>query len=299
MSKNDQKQFLKLQHSNMNVQRYVEEKLRSIVGQMYGTGPNSDKISSKLKILSNFISNASKADEREDSSTRMFGIHAASFNHSCRPNTSLVSPENSYEYFVRTITKIKAGEEITLCYNYSLCAMKSKETRQKIIQDPGENYFGFICACNDCKFGTEDKDDIEAFEKFQKWKEEAKSPEELEEMLANFDTNAAMRRETISYLRKQIGLYKDMYNLGKKKKASVYFLYGDILLAGMMTAAIGCMFMAKLDFQKIRDEFKSEYEVFSKAAKAIDEMLGTTTEERFQWQKTQNYFEKILAIWNR
>jgi hypothetical protein len=42
-------------------------------------------------------------------------IHASIFNHSCSPNITR-NKVKSGEIFVRTIKKIKAGEEINFCY---------------------------------------------------------------------------------------------------------------------------------------------------------------------------------------
>ena len=46
--------------------------------------------------------------------------------------------------------------------------------------------------------------------------------------------------------------------------------------------------------EKDIEEFKSDCEIFSKTAKAIDELLETTTEEREKWLEMQDEFEKKL-----
>ena len=46
--------------------------------------------------------------------------------------------------------------------------------------------------------------------------------------------------------------------------------------------------------EKDKKEFKIDCEMFSKTAKAIDELLGTTMEEREKWLELQDDFEKAL-----
>ena len=118
------------------------------------------------------------------------------------------------------ITDIKSGEEITWCYDKVNCIMKKREIRQKSIK---ENC-NFICACNQCKDG---KEDIEALEAFEKLHEDAKQFKSThEQMLMNHRSPA----EIIPFLKKEIFCYKEMYNLGKKKKAAVSFLYIGVYL---------------------------------------------------------------------
>ena len=121
----------------------------------------------------------------------------------------------SGDIFVRTITKIKAGEEISFCYDEDNCIMKNRQTRQKSIKE----VYNFICACNYCKDGKEDIEAFEAFEKFkvlhERVKEMVQNPQIPEEII-------------IPFMKKTIHGYKDMYNLGKKKKAAVSFLYQGV-----------------------------------------------------------------------
>ena len=52
--------------------------------------------------------------------------------------------------------------------------------------------------------------------------------------------------------------------------------------------------------EKDKEEFKNDCEMFTKTAKAIDELLETTMEEREKWLKFQDVFEKALRrFWNR
>ena len=46
--------------------------------------------------------------------------------------------------------------------------------------------------------------------------------------------------------------------------------------------------------EKDKEEFKNDIEMLSKTAKAIDELLKTTMEEREDWLELQDNFEKDL-----
>ena len=98
--------------------------------------------------------------------------------------------------------------------------MKDRQTRQKYLK---ENY-NFICACNYCKDG---KEDIEAFEVFEKFNQDAiRFHERIDEICAKRQNPI----EAILFMKKEICCYKDMYDLGKKQKAPVFFLYNGMYL---------------------------------------------------------------------
>ena len=130
--------------------------------------------------------------------------------------------KRSGDIFVRAITKIKAGEEISWCYDENNCIMKKRQSRQKYIKEG----YNFICACNYCKDGKEDIEAFEAFEKFNKNEKRFKA--RMKEMSMNYQSHIVT--EKIQLLKKAIGDYKDIYNFGKKKKASVSVLYSGVYL---------------------------------------------------------------------
>lgn len=84
-----------------------------------------------------------------------------------------------------------------------------------------------------------------------------------------------------------------MYNLGKKKKAAVSFLY-QFTLKGFDVANSGFKLASFARNEKDKKEFKVDCEMFSKTAKAIHELLGTTMAEREEWLESQDDFEKAL-----
>ena len=145
-------------------------------------------------------------------------INVSRFNHSCSPNAA-VRITSDGEFFIRTITKIKTGEEISFCSGADNFFMKNVQTRQKFLK---ENY-NFICVCNHCKDG---KEDIEAFEAFEKFNKDAKRLR-----ARRVDEQRPMyQKEIFPFVKKEIQCYKDMYNLGKKKKSAVTLLYHGVYL---------------------------------------------------------------------
>ena len=217
MSKNNQEEFLKLHNCFLDQDLSSDQKhtmkqsrLRSVVSQMYESGHEREEI---LAILGICITYGFVHD-----GFIFVPIHASRFNHSCSPNTTLNQPKSG-EIFVRSITKIKAGEEINICYDEGYCIMKNRQTRQKYLKE----IKNFICACNYCKDGNEDIEATEAFEKLS----------EDEERFTAMTTKLAKsnnQTEIIPFVKKAICCYKDMYNLGKKKKIAVSFLYQGVCL---------------------------------------------------------------------
>ena len=76
-----------------------------------------------------------------------------------------------------------------------------------------------------------------------------------------------------------------------------YVFYADILLNGFDAAIDGytlaCV-MKTWKNKKEKEEFRNDCEIFSKTAKAIDDLLKTTMEEQKGWLELQDEFEKVL-----
>ena len=76
--------------------------------------------------------------------------------------------------------------------------------------------------------------------------------------------------------------------------AFVLYLGGTAIMKGFEAANSGFMLASFVRNEKDKEEFKNECEIFSKAAKDIDELLKTTMEERAKWLECQERFEKAL-----
>ena len=70
--------------------------------------------------------------------------------------------------------------------------------------------------------------------------------------------------------------------------------YKGSLLSGFNAALSGFKMASNVRNEKDIKEFKNDCEIFSKTAKAIDELLETTMEEREKWLEMQDEFEKKL-----
>ena len=245
-------------------------------------------------------------------------------NHSCRPNVRMwklpdaLATEGSWgsggasarpefgasendKIICRATRKIKAGEELTFSYASIPFGLKNREFRQKFIK---EN-MNMTCICDVCKVETEDKDEITAFEAFEK-------EEELLKML--IDEKAGFKEPTVEDLNDfdkicqntmdQIQCYKNIYNLGKKKLVCWNYLYEYVLLKGVEVpiSTIRSAFSSKqiLAFLKA-DGFHllEEVEKLFKAAKAMDDSLGATKEERSIWQALHDAFERMTSTINK
>jgi len=237
--------------------------------------------------------------------SRVCEIHAARMNHSCNPNTRVLT--DGANFYVRAIAKIKAGEELTFSYSIENLSMKNRETRQNVIR----NELGFICVCDFCKFGQENQ---EIISEFQKLKQELKRLQNLHNknprpklteidmlprflgMLEALKNDARQQNQTTEIqdrtMMKEIKCYKDMFNLAKNNKTSWNFswgyLYENILLKGFEVAVLGYLLSLKKEDE---EQFKRECNQFSQYAKNIDQMLNTTVEERRLWQSMQDIFE--------
>ena len=65
--------------------------------------------------------------------------------------------------------------------------------------------------------------------------------------------------------------------------------YKGPILSGFAAANFGFLVLARNE--KDKEEFKKDSEMFSKTGEAIDELLGSTMEERERWLQLQNEFK--------
>ena len=85
-----------------------------------------------------------------------------------------------------------------------------------------------------------------------------------------------------------------MYNQNFYILSQVCTFFKDILLPCFNCASIGFQLASLMRNEKDKEEFKNDIEMLSKTAKAIDELLKTTMEEREDWLELQDNFEKDL-----
>ena len=112
MNEDNQKEFLTLHNDSFQDLSQSQKNTQDLdlyrrtIRQIYGHEQDRDKI---LKIICIFVTNLWMGKPKS------VEIHCARFNHSCRPNVRIWLTSNN-EYLVRTIGKIKDGEEITFAY---------------------------------------------------------------------------------------------------------------------------------------------------------------------------------------
>ena len=296
----EQEEYLKLSTDH---QLYFEgtsdlDFLIPVIDQLY-RNENPSTRRKILKTLHVFNSNFLGSESKKEGKKRYFFVHSSRFNHSCQPNVRLWQLPNEGLIF-RATRKIKASEELTVSYtDYIPFGLKNREFRQKFLKDE----HNLICVCDFCQVEIEDKNDIEAFDK-----------EELE-LKRLTDENEGLKGPSIEDLNdyeaicqntmKQILCYKNIYNLGKKNNNSWNYLYRNVIFEGGITTIMSAWNMA-VNSQQFLAFFQgsgvyllTEVEKLLKAAKAMDDALGVTDEERFLWQESQDQFERIMSAINK
>lgn len=87
---------------------------------------------------------------------KVLALHAAMFNHSCKPNCHLSFVGNpfscSHRVAVRTLQPILQGEPLTVCYG-DMLASKNHSTpdRRRLLRA----HYGFHCVCTACEMKEE------------------------------------------------------------------------------------------------------------------------------------------------
>ena len=176
-------------------------------------------------------------------------IKRARFNHSCRPNTFQQPRTNE----IRVVSNIEPGQEITINYTERqklLFNMLSKETRQQFLPD----FNVTNCFCDFCKEDANEKTIMGS-----------KMDELIAEMeLLAADCTTAMPALKFSLIssagsnyetsttdlftpekcRRHVDLCKEVYKLGKERKAPRYSLF-SILNNGWIAAHFGILMVWK------------------------------------------------------
>jgi hypothetical protein len=206
------------------------------------------------------------------------GIQASRFHHSCAANAEIHFKGRSEKFEIRAVSKIKAGEEITINYNPPEISMKNFKTRQELIFNGWE----FDCMCNLC-MGEGDSHD-KKYEKFAKLQQEA-------ELLGSDETNSWFYQ--MEKIKKEVACYKEMYILAKEKNVSRGFILTKILEPGFTAATQGYLTSVD-DIEGIvrNQEFKSECDSFSRAGEKISkQLLGQEHHVTIGWKKKRYDFE--------
>ena len=218
MNKDDQEEYLKLHNKFKNLDFLCNEDRKHLKDQRKYLQEflfmSPDQIDWFQKIYGIYNSNAFEMG---------LGLKSSRFNHSCVSNAEAYWNEKCELREIRAISKIKAGEEITVRYGSSHIIMKNLKTRQEYLSMGWK----FNCDCPLCEEEAENCED-EKYEKFELLKQEA---EALYEQSNIFQSIGNMRRE--------VQCYKEMYKLAKEKQATRIFILSDILKEGFNAAVQG------------------------------------------------------------
>ena len=208
------------------------------------------------------------------------GIKSSRFNHSCSSNAEQMW--NTSEEFreIRSVSKIKAGDEITINYGLRHTSMKKIKIRQTFLSN-----WGFLCECDLCKEETNKCDD-EIYEKFENLKQEAYNLLNLSNQPGGFQYENT---------KKEIICYKEMYKLAKVKNTSKTLIVKEILEDGFNAAVQGYIYSRMSFDNKHMQEFKHACVIFSNVGEQISVMVfGTKHNISKEWTKRRFNFEKWI-----
>ena len=209
------------------------------------------------------------------------GIQTSRFNHSCCSNAETIWDEDDQLRNTRAVSKINAGEEITINYHWEGLSMKDLDTRQELLLSK----WGFKCCCQVCK--DEEKHQETAI---------YKSFEQLQLNVKECITNqrkpdSAGRLENI---KKEVTCHKQMYKLAKDKKAPRTFIVNEILDDGFNAAVQGYLLAESVNDRKIMEEFKKECEILALAGEQLSKVLSKATIN--EWIARKHHFKDWIQL---
>jgi len=223
---------------------------------------NKDKVEKMFKIYNIYETNTY--------STSGVYLKISRINHSCRANAVFSKGE------VRTVHKIKAGQEINLNYSMeTLLTMKRQERQKHLLKK-----MSFVCSCDFCQNDCEDEMDFEFYEKILKVK--------------NFPP---LNPEVIVHqCRQLVDLYKEIYKIGKEKNMNPHILFCQ-LKSGFHFGYSGFL---KTRDKEIAFKFEDDCVKFAKAAEKFHKILGNYLVDLVLWKKRQNlitYSQEKIEKW--
>jgi len=284
MSEPDQEEYLKL-HNRYEGEFFVDECFIIVRRAVMAEEKDKQKAEKILKIYGIF---------RTNKFVNGVKIKTSRFNHSCSPNAtaSYAAGSKCCEGIYATYD-IKEGTEITFMYHEDqFLSMRKRAYRQKKLSE-----MGFTCFCDLCKKQDESATDVNVTEI------ETKIEELIEEIKKlNDDMSAACKGTTpmMIYLqyppdkcRRHIECYKQLYKLGKERKAPCDDMY-QILRQGHKAAEFEWQICCANDLPKEMEEFKKEGINFAKSLERFVKFLGEALVDTDFWKKCQQNFEKTI-----
>ena len=197
MSREDQENYMKL-HNNYASDNWSQRMVASYRSVMQATDqmtfPNISK-EKAFKVWGIYKTNGVE---------KGVCLKMSRLNHSCRPNADWFWNEDTNTLDVRAVRKIKAGEEITLCY---ITLWARKERRTELKQD-----WNFDCDCEACDLTKEQiEDEAESIAAYEK--ERAKKERIEAAKVRSLDSELFL-----NLLREEVECQKQIYRLAKRIK---------------------------------------------------------------------------------
>jgi len=216
------------------------------------------------------------------------GIQASRFNHSCRSNAEEFWNEKYGATEIRSVSKINAGEEITINYRTSEISMKCYKTRQSFLF----SNWGFQCKCDLCEEEKANCEDAK-YIKFEELKKlQQKSSEKSRQIDSETETDEFEMIFQLERTKKEVDYYKEMYKIAKEKKASRIFILKTLLNQAFETAARGYLSAQNLDKIKESNDFKMDCANFARVGEQLSKVVYGCTYNG--WAERKLDFEKWI-----
>ena len=136
-------------------------------------------------------------------------IKMSRFNHSCRPNAQYFWNDDTNTRDLRSLRRIKQGEEITVSYIHSM--VESREKRRSDLR----HRYNFVCQCEGCDLTEEQA--LEESKSIVAYKEEELKQEKFKDA-AIMSFNVGLPGRAQALMKEEALCLKRMYKLAKDIK---------------------------------------------------------------------------------
>ena len=194
------------------------------------------------------------------------------FNHACYANAEGYYGTDAI-LEVRTVKKVKKGQEICTNHSWDLTFMRPTAERKIMVM----NRLGTICECESCTKDKSEKNKM--YEKFHNLKNE-------------FDKYANMPKKSYESLWEEVRLVKEMYKVAREDRQSLSYIFQNILTKGFDACRSGYMMADSWGQKGPKQRFNIEGANFARTASKVFSVVTGKSENELYSHYAQLLLER-------
>ena len=286
MTPKNQKEYLTLDNKYQDNSLHFEKDrlaFQKIISEMFLDDDINNKLIKLTKWLQIF----------EIYATNFFGpghingipFKTTKFKHSCNPNCEITWNYDKNESEIRTVSKIKSGEELRISRYRVFVEMQPVAFRKNWIK----SNFGFECACDLCQIETLHEELNVKYKSYQEIHGKKR------QLLNKFNSNGTDRKNQVQVYKELVDTSREQYKIAKECKASRFSILHGILKPAFEMAMDGYTFSKSFGEDTTAQYLRKSCDDFSKVALQLAKIIyGKNSLVWNEWNKKSEHFDEII-----